>query len=131
MISNSGIDPFYSEVSIRLKIDNRTEDEDILQNISNVITYLWDPIIKEFPEIRLNSFYRCEKLNKAVGGKSDSKHLLGQAIDISDYRLSILLDWVKSNLIYDELIVYPTYIHISYDINKIPKSDIKINEIPL
>jgi hypothetical protein len=123
--------PFYSEMSIRLKIDNRTDDKTILQNISNVITYLWDPIIKEFPEIRLNSFYRCEKLNKAVGGRSDSKHLLGQAIDIFDYNLPDVVDWIKSNLVYDELIVYSTYIHISFDINKISKSDIKANEISL
>lgn len=33
--------------------------------------------------IHLNSAYRCSAHNREVGGKRDSKHLLGQAIDAS------------------------------------------------
>ena len=32
--------------------------------------------------IRVNSGYRCTKLNKAVGGTPNSQHLLGEAADI-------------------------------------------------
>ena len=33
--------------------------------------------------LHINSGFRCEKHNKAVGGKKDSQHLLGMALDIN------------------------------------------------
>jgi len=38
--------------------------------------------------MRINSWYRCPAYNKAIGGASNSQHLLGKAIDFGTKTLS-------------------------------------------
>jgi hypothetical protein len=70
--------------------------------------------------IRVNSGYRCPKLNKAVGGSATSQHVLGQAADITGGNKSenkILFDLIKSlKLPFDQLIWENggTWVHVSY-----------------
>lgn len=67
----------------------------------------------------VSSAYRCELLNKAVGGAKDSAHIKGLAADLITYKSSDLrklyLDIKKSDLNYDQLILYDKHIHISID----------------
>lgn len=37
-------------------------------------------------EFKINSGYRCKKHNRIVGGKDDSQHLIGKAVDIESLR---------------------------------------------
>lgn len=63
----------------------------------------------------VNSFCRCEKHNKAVGGKSKSYHLKGQAIDIhienAFERLKIILGLIEASILH--ILLYPNFIHAS------------------
>lgn len=59
--------------------------------------------------------------NKAAGGVPHSQHLLGEAIDIKPYGSTTynrLLEYIHSysdNIhVFDQLILYPTFIHISF-----------------
>lgn len=59
--------------------------------------------------------------NKATGGVPNSQHLLGEAIDIKPYGStthSQLLEHIYSysdNIhVFDQLILYPSFIHISF-----------------
>lgn len=59
--------------------------------------------------------------NKAAGGVSDSQHLVGEAIDMKPYgstAYSRLLEHIHNysdNVhTFDQLILYPTFIHISF-----------------
>ena len=59
--------------------------------------------------------------NKAAGGVPNSQHLFGEAIDIKPYgstAYSRLLEHIHSysdNVhVFDQLILYPTFIHISF-----------------
>lgn len=59
--------------------------------------------------------------NKAAGGASNSQHLVGEAIDIKPYgstTYSRLLEYIhdySGNVHqFDQLILYPTFIHISF-----------------
>lgn len=48
----------------------------------------------KFP-LKITSGYRCQKHNKSIGGKSDSSHLVGLAVDIeikNDYSRLIFLE---------------------------------------
>jgi hypothetical protein len=64
--------------------------------------------------IRINSAYRCQRHNASVGGKPNSFHLRGMALDLTpaDYsekeldRLQLL-----AQKYYKVVIRYPTFIH--------------------
>lgn len=59
--------------------------------------------------------------NKAAGGVSNSQHLVGEAIDIKPYGSTTynqLLEYIHNfsdnTHVFDQLILYPTFIHISF-----------------
>lgn len=59
--------------------------------------------------------------NDAVGGVHNSQHLFGEAIDIKPYGsttynrlLECIHDYSDSIHVFDQLILYPTFIHISF-----------------
>lgn len=59
--------------------------------------------------------------NKAVGGVPNSQHLVGEAIDMKPYgstTYSQLLEYIHNysdnTHVFDQLILYPTFIHISF-----------------
>lgn len=59
------------------------ENPQVIQNIIRLAVYLEEVRSKcGDREVRINSFYRDKKSNIAVGGVSNSRHLLGDAADI-------------------------------------------------
>ena len=90
----------------------------IIPNLETLINQVLDPI-REYMDkpIYVNSGYRCPLLNKAVGGVAGSQHVLGQAADITT-RLRendlIMERYIEENLVFDQMIVYKNFIHISY-----------------
>ena len=70
--------------------------------------------------INIHSGYRCEALNKAVGGVSNSAHLTGYAVDFtcpeygSPYKVARDLAGSPS-VSFDQLICEGTWVHISFD----------------
>lgn len=108
-----------SPTAKRNGIDN-TPSERELNNMKAVAAYCFEPLRKWYGKpITINSFYRCEKLNKLVGGNPNSQHRFGEAIDMtagSKEENKKLFDWCKANLIFDQLINEYDYswIHISF-----------------
>ena len=70
-----------SPTAKRLKIDN-TPTKAITSNLLELSTLLEKIRLVYNKPIIVTSGYRCEKLNKAVGGVKTSQHRLGQAADI-------------------------------------------------
>lgn len=63
-------------------IDNTPTSMGVEMDIENTIKFL-NPLREAWGSaIRINSGYRCEALNKAVGGVSTSAHLTGNAVDL-------------------------------------------------
>lgn len=108
----------YSDKAIANNINNMPNAEQ-LDNMLNLIVYCLQPIrdyIKR-PMV-ISSGYRCKKLNELVGGKSNSQHLSGQAVDFTIKKLSPkeIINLITINGVeYDQLInEYDKWVHISF-----------------
>ena len=113
-----------SNTATRRGINNIPDDEQ-LANMELVAEEVFEPL-REWVggPIKINSFFRCPKLNKAIGGSSKSQHCYGQAIDIDDtFRKASNADmynYIKDNLEFDQLIwefgdnKNPDWVHVSY-----------------
>ena len=113
-----------STTAIRLGIDNTPNDEQ-LNNMELISEKIFEPL-REWVNgpIKINSFFRCPDLNKAIGGSSKSQHCHGQAMDIDDNyghaTNAEMYHWVKDNLDFDQMIWEfgnddnPAWVHISY-----------------
>jgi len=97
------------------------------ENVKALVENVLDPLREKYGKpIRVNSGYRCPKHNLAVGGASRSQHLLGEAADIapvSSFRvqdpgykdeLARLVEIIKENGKWDQMIIYPTFVHVSW-----------------
>lgn len=71
-----------SSVAEKKKIDN-TPSEEVKHNLNVLIENCLDPIREKLGKpITVTSGYRSEKLNKEVGGVSNSDHKFGYAADL-------------------------------------------------
>lgn len=78
-----------SATATRLKIDN-TPSQRIIKNLTELATKVLQPIRDKYGKpIIVTSGYRCEQLNKAVGGVTFSQHCQGQAADIKSVSDSV------------------------------------------
>ena len=113
-----------SATALRLGIDN-IPNEYQLQNMEMVAKKVFEPLREAVnAPIKINSFYRCEELNKAIGGSSKSQHCQGRAIDIDDIYGHVsnayMYYYIKDNLDFDQLIWEfgtddsPDWVHVSY-----------------
>ncbi len=125
-----------SNTASRLGIEEQySPSKEIIDNLTKLCKEVLQPIRDslELP-VRVTSGYRCEKLNKAIGGSSKSQHVKGEAADIElwirgEEKNAILLDEVISlsfngAIKFDQLIIeypdgegVPKWIHISYSDN--------------
>jgi hypothetical protein len=108
-----------SATALRLGIKN-VPNEVELEAMKYVAENLFEPIREWYDKpIKINSFFRCVALNKAVKGSLTSGHVLGNSIDISGgnkVENKKIFDFIKtSGLDYDQVInEYDyTWIHIS------------------
>ena len=71
-----------SETAERLNIDN-TPSEEIISNLTYFVDRILDPLREAWGSaILVNSGFRCELLNKAIGGSKTSAHKTGWAVDL-------------------------------------------------
>lgn len=71
-----------------------------------VASFLLQPIRDKFGSIKVNSGFRSEEVNKAIGGSLTSQHRLGEAADIKplDADINDVFEWAKENLVYGQII---------------------------
>ena len=114
----------YSITATRLGIDNTPNNEQ-LDNMELVAEEVFEPLRAYVGgPIKINSFFRCPELNKAIGGSSKSQHCKGQAIDIDDtfgrMTNAEMYHWIKDYLDFDQMIWEfgdddnPDWVHVSY-----------------
>ena len=114
----------YSRTATRLGIENKP-DKQQLENMITVAEEIFEPLRQWVGgPIKINSFFRSPKLNKAIGGSTKSQHCKGQAIDIDDTfgkaTNAHMYNFIKENLDFDQMIWEfgdndnPNWVHVSY-----------------
>ena len=113
-----------SNTALRLNIDNTPGDYEI-GNMVGIATYIFEPL-RDWVNgpIKINSMFRSEKLNTAIGGSSRSQHCQGRAIDLDDtfgHKTNAeMFYYIKYNLNFDQMIwefgndSNPAWVHVSY-----------------
>lgn len=115
----------HSNVALQNDVVNlppRHEEAKVYLNLMALVNSLLDPIRDKFatPMI-ITSGYRCEKVNKLVGGVDNSQHMKGEAVDFcfagfSKKEMIEAFFEIAEDFSYDQLIYYRAkgIIHISY-----------------
>lgn len=95
----------------------------VYQNLATLVEKLLDPIREQFavPMI-VTSGYRCHYINELVGGKIDSQHRTGKAVDFyfagfNGVEMMEAFFEIGERFDFDQLIYYKRrhFIHISYN----------------
>lgn len=109
---------------------NNTPNEIQKQNLILLIDNVLDPLREAYGKpIQVNSGFRCEALNKAVGGAPTSEHRLGMASDIvgtpntKEENKKLFELAKKLNLPFRQMIDEHNYswVHISYNKNDVKR----------
>lgn len=117
----------YSQTGVRRGFDNTPNDKQ-LKCMEEVAENLFEPLRKWVGgPIKVNSFFRGEQVNTAIGGEKSSQHMRGQAIDIDDtfkYKTNAeMFHYIKDNLDFDQMVWEfgteypdgnPNWVHISW-----------------
>ena len=112
-----------SQTALRQGIDN-TPTEEHMGNATALFRNVVQKVRDQFGVTVINSGYRGEALNKAVGGSSKSQHCKGEAVDIEcpgtpNYDVA---KWIEDNLDFGQLILEfytpgvpdSGWVHVSY-----------------
>ena len=115
-----------SRIAEGFHIDNSIPSEYVKQNIHALVTLLLQPLREACGhELKVNSGYRCKKLNDLVGGSKNSQHTKGQAADIaSDAPIRLARIVINRGLDFDQMILYPNFIHLSYTLERANRKQI-------
>ena len=90
--------------------------EGVEENLDALVANVLEPLRKRYGKpIIVNSGYRCSIHNAAVGGATQSQHMKGEAADIRiGEGLERLVKIIKENGKWDQMIIYPSFIHVSW-----------------
>ena len=98
-----------SDTAKKYGIDN-TPNSIVISHLQQLINFL-NPLREAWGSaIKVNSGYRCEKLNRFVGGSKTSSHLIGYGVDLipvngkMDAFKKFIIDYMK-NKMFDQCII--------------------------
>lgn len=101
------------------KIDNSIPSPEVKEHIKALVLNVLQPLRDAWGEpLHISSGYRCTELNELVGGVPTSQHVKGEAADIAcDKPLSLAKLAKDLGLPYDQMILYPTFVHFSHKLS--------------
>ncbi len=115
-----------SGVAIENDIPNMPSDEQVAA-LAALARNVLEPLCQRFGPILISSGYRCERVNRLVGGARNSQHLRGEAADIvigNVERGVSLYRFIRDRLDFDQLIWEPMgadeprWLHVSYTMRR-------------
>ena len=108
--------------------DNKPSMQDVV-NMAYGCQMLLEPARKEVGPIIINSGFRNGRVNRLVGGVSNSQHLLGQATDIrpkDPEQFWRLVEFLKACSYTDQLLTGNGWLHISWNPFAQPRHYVRI-----
>ena len=118
------IEELYASATAKAKGINNKPNVQQMINLVYLCAYVLEPLRVAMGEpIKIGSGFRCQTLNKAVGGVYNSQHLKGQAVDLcidGDLKKGKKwFDYIRKNLPFDQLIWEHNakgsyWVHVSY-----------------
>lgn len=85
------------------------------ESLDALMTEVLEPARRRLGKpIVINSGYRCSVHNATVGGVVNSQHIKGEAADIRCADNKLLAEIIEQKGNFDQLIIYPTFLHVSY-----------------
>jgi hypothetical protein len=118
------IEELYASATAKAKGINNKPNMQQTINLVYLAAYVLEPLRTAMKEpIKIGSGFRCETLNKAVGGVYNSQHMKGQAADLcidGDMKKGKKwFDYIRKNLPFDQLIWEHNskgsyWVHVSY-----------------
>lgn len=101
-----------------------------LECMQELATRIFEPLREHFGvPIYISSFFRSERLNKAIRGAKGSQHMLGEAMDIDAEKFGgvtnkQIFEFIRDNLEFDQLLwefgtdEEPDWVHVSFTTRK-------------
>lgn len=128
-----------SEVADQKHICNVIVSFDVRDSIKALVDEVLQPLRDAWGKpLAVNSGFRCRELNEEVGGAPTSQHRLGEAADICPYGVrnskgdvKVVTDLarlaVKLKLPFDQMILYPSFVHFSHKLEGKQRGQILYN----
>lgn len=121
----------HSKTAIDKGIDNTIPNETVKKAIKALTDTVLQPLRDALgATVFIDSGYRCPELNELVGGVETSQHRKGEASDTRSpffSPLEVARKAVELKLPYDQLILYPTFVHFSHKLKGKQRGQILYN----
>lgn len=124
----------HSNIAKEERITNVITSVEVRDSIKCLVDNLLQPlrnIVKK--PLNISSGYRCPALNShhRVGGSKTSQHVKGEAADIwcaTKTPHELASEVIKAKLPFDQLILYPGFVHLSFTDNRENRRQILYNK---
>ena len=120
-----------------MQVKNTIASVEVRDNIKALVDEVLQPLRDAWGPLAINSGYRCPEVNKAVGGVPTSQHSRGEAADVCPFGRNghgdievvrkLAITARDLGLPFDQMILYPTFVHFSHKRNGTQRGQILYN----
>lgn len=120
-----------------MQVKNTIASVEVRDNIKALVDEVLQPLRDAWGPLAINSGYRCPEVNKAVGGVPTSQHTKGEAADVCPFGRNghgdievvrkLAITARDLGLPFDQMILYPTFVHFSHKRNGTQRGQICYN----
>ncbi len=120
-----------------MQVKNTIASVEVRDNIKALVDEVLQPLRDAWGPLAINSGYRCPEVNQAVGGVPTSQHTKGEAADVCPFGRNghgdievvrkLAITARDLGLPFDQMILYPTFVHFSHKRNGTQRGQILYN----
>lgn len=120
-----------------MQVKNTITSVEVRDNIKALVDKVIQPLRDAWGPLAINSGYRCQEVNKAVGGVPTSQHTKGEAADVCPFGRNghgdtetvrqLAITARDLGLPFDQMILYPSFLHLSHRRNGVQRGQILYN----